>query len=270
MTRHRRPSYDGPSPIRPLPVHRVVGLWEVSLRASWDYPFIELSRAVPDTPISMWCVWNRELLQIPSRDAQVLREVERAVRKAGQIVDRWTDAHATRLFLLRCTCEKYRSPWNIIDDNECWDAPPIVYEDGWANFRVISFDEANPRSLYRDLKRWGRAELLRKRELPLSVLPTSIYANALFGELTAKQSAALLAAARSGYYTSPRQVTTESIASAVGISRTTYEEHLRKAENRVIAALIPYLQLFAAADHPAERLPLAAAPVGHVEDGSTT
>jgi len=43
------------------------------------------------------------------------------------------------------------------------------------------------------------------------------------------------------------------------VSRTTFEEHLRKAENRVVTALIPYLQLFATADHPSEQLPLTRA-----------
>ena len=238
-----------------------MGLWEVSLRARWEYPFIDLSRAVPDTPISMWCVWDRELLQVPSRDPRVVREVERAVRRVGHVVEQWVDGQAAHVYLLKCTCGRYQSPWNIISDHECWETPPIVFQDGWANFRVISFDAENPRRLYGDLKKRGPAELVRKRELDLSVLPTSVYANALFGELTAKQSDALLTAYRFGYYTSPRPVTTEEIASSVGISRTTYEEHLRKAENRVIAALIPYLQLFATANHPAERMPLRETPV---------
>lgn len=231
-------------------------LLEVSFRASWDYPFIELSRGVPDTPISMWCVWDRELLQVPSRDPTVIRHVEKAIRKTGHVVDEWADASASRMFLLKCTCGDYESPWTLVNDHQCWDAPPIVYQDGWANLRVMSFDPENPRSLFAALRKLGPAELVRKRELPLGVLPTSVYANVLFGDLTAKQSNALLTAFRFGYYTSPRSITTEEIASSVGVSRTTYEEHLRKAENRVISALIPYLQLFATADHPAEQMPL--------------
>jgi predicted DNA binding protein len=247
----------------------VMGLWEVAMRASWDYPFIELSRAVPSTPLSMWCIWDRELLQVPSRDPDVLREVDRSVRRAGKVVDQWIDARASRLFLLRCTCERYASPWNVISEHECWDSPPIVFQDGWANFRVISFEERNPRTLYRDLQKRGPAELVRKRELDLSVLPTSVYANALFGDLTAKQADALLTAFRFGYYSSPRQVTTEHIASSLGVGRTTYEEHLRKAENRVMAALIPYLQLYATADHPPERLPQVEAPRAGPDSGGS-
>lgn len=240
-----------------------MGLLEVSLRASWEYPFVELSRMVPSMPVSMWCIWNRELLQIPSRDPAVIRRVESSIRKVGHVVDEWVDARASRLFLLRCTCDQYASPWNLISRHQCWDTPPIIYQDGWASMRVMSFDTENPRRLVADFQKLGPTELVRKRKLGLDVLPTSVYANALFGDLTAKQCDALLTAFRFGYYTSPRQVTTEEIAASLGVSRTTYEEHLRKAENRVVSALIPYLQLFATADHPSERMPLRSTlPVG--------
>ncbi|HYA57673.1 MAG TPA: helix-turn-helix domain-containing protein [Thermoplasmata archaeon] len=236
-----------------------MGLVEVSLRASWEYPFIELSRAIPQTPIAMWCVWNRELLQVPTRDPAVIRRTENAIRKTGHMVDEWVDANAARVFLLKCTCEDYDSPWTLISDHECWDAPPIMYLDGWANMRVMAFGAENPRRLLSAFRKWGPTELVSKRTLALSVLPTSVYANALFENLTERQSNALLTASRFGYYTSPRPVTTEQIATSVGVSRTTYEEHLRKAENRVISAIIPYLQLFATAEHPPEELPLTGA-----------
>jgi predicted DNA binding protein len=238
-----------------------MSLWEVALRASYDYPFIELSRSVPDTPISMWCLWNRELLQVPTRDEKVMQVVERSLRRTGHVVEQWVDAGVARLFLLDCTCKKYDSIWNLIEAHQCWDAPPVVYTDGWANFRVISFESQHPKDLFADLKTRGPAELVRKRELPLSALPTSVWTNVLFGDLTAKQSEALLTAHRFGYYTSPRGVTTEHIASSLGIGRTTYEEHLRKAENRVISALIPYLQLFSTSERPAERMPLPETPI---------
>ena len=237
-----------------------MGLWEVALRARYDYPFIDLSRAVPDTPISMWCIWNRELLEVPTRDPRVLGLVERSLRKTGHVIDEWVDGRSSRVFLLDCTCDRYDSLWNVIESNECWDAPPVVYRDGWANFRVLTFVAENARAIYRAFQKRGAAELLRKRELPLSALPSSIWTNVLFGDLTQKQADALLTAYRFGYYSSPRPVTTEHIAASVGVGRTTYEEHLRKAENRVIAALIPYLQLYSGAERPAERLPLRSVP----------
>ncbi len=133
-------------------------------------------------------------------------------------------------------------------------APPTIYKDGWGYFRLISFDESKTKDVFRDFHKRGPTELIYKRELSLSVLPTSVWVNSLFADLTGKQIDAVLKAHRYGYYSSPRQITTDSIARALGVSRSTYEEHLRKAENRIIGALAPYLQLFATAEKTPARM----------------
>jgi predicted DNA binding protein len=231
-------------------------LWELAFRSQFDYPFIELSRDLGETPISMWCVWNKELLAVPTRDERALKNLERGIRKAGRVVDEWVDAAQGRIFLLNCTCSRYDSIWNIAEAHQCLEAPPAVYRAGWGYFRLLSLDDKRTRELFQDLRRRGPTELLRKHELPLAALPTSIWVHAVFGELTPKQIEAMLQAQRYGYYASPRQVKTEAIARGLGLSRSTYEEHLRKAENRVLNALVPYLQLFASADRPPAQIPL--------------
>ncbi len=230
-------------------------LWEVTFRTQYDYPFMRISHQYPGLPISMWCHWNRELLQVPTQNEEILKGIEREIRKAGRCVDKWVEAGETRIFLLKCTCGDHDSPWNVWEKHEFMDAPPAVYKDGWGYFRLVTFDEDATRGLFRDFSQRGPTELIRKRELSLQVLPTSIWVNSLFAELTSKQTDALLKAHRYGYYVSPRQITTENIARGVGLSRSTFEEHLRKAENRIMASLVPYLQLYASGEKKAESLP---------------
>lgn len=232
-----------------------MSLWEISFRTQYDYPFIRMSGRHPGLPISMWCVWNRELLQVPTHDERVVEDLEREIRKAGRVVDQWVEAGETRVMMLRCSCGNLDSPWNVWEPYDFRDAPPAIYKDGWGYFRLLTFDADATRPLFRDFSKRGPTELLAKRELTLQVLPTSLWVNSLFGELTGKQADAILKAHRYGYYTSPRKVTTESIANSLGLSRSTYEEHLRKAENRIFEALIPYLQLYAAGEKPVDQLP---------------
>jgi len=233
-----------------------MSLWEVTFRTQYEYPFIRLSGRFPGLPISMWCNWNRELLQVPTTDPSVLKELEREVRKAGRTVDQWVEAGETRIFMLqKCTCGNLDSPWNVWEKHDFMDAPPAVYKDGWGYFRLVTFADGGTQGLFRDFAKRGPTELIRKRELSLQVLPTSIWVNSLFGEMTQKQIDALLKAHRYGYYTSPRKITTENVASSLGVSRSTYEEHLRKAENRVMEALVPYLQLYASGEKPTEKMP---------------
>jgi len=65
----------------------------------------------------------------------------------------------------------------------------------------------------------------------------------LFGELTDRQLQALVLAVENGYYRVPKKITTEEIAEKLGVPRTTYEEHLRKAESKLLSSVAPYMQL---------------------------
>src|SRR4030065_382648 len=134
-----------------------MSLWEISLRTQYDSPFIQLSREHPGLPFSMWCIYNRELVQVPTLDEVKLKAIEKTIRAAGHVVDRWVEAQDARIFLLRCTCGHLDSPWNIWERADCIDAPPAVFQDGWGYFRVLSFDESRTGGLFRALNRRGPA-----------------------------------------------------------------------------------------------------------------
>ena len=237
-----------------------VSLWEVSFRAQYEYPFIDISARHPGTPLSLWCIWNRELLQVPTQNKPLLETLDKELKKGGWIIEKWGDSHGGRTYFLKDTCDRWKSIWNLLEPSSGLIAPPAVFSDGWVYGRVLSFEEEATRAMFKILRAEGPAELMSKRELPLTVLPTNIWVHSLFADLTDKQKDALLKAHRQGYYVSPRKVGTEDIARASGGSRSTYEEHLRKAENRVMDALIPYLQLYAQGTGNPERLTLKATP----------
>jgi hypothetical protein len=66
-----------------------------------------------------------------------------------------------------------------------------------------------------------------------------------FSELTQKQVDALLAALDYGYYQVPKRVTAEEVARKRRVPRTTHEEHVRKAESKILRAMAPYLRMYA-------------------------
>jgi predicted DNA binding protein len=63
--------------------------------------------------------------------------------------------------------------------------------------------------------------------------------------LTEKQVDALMAALDNGYYEVPKKKTAEEIARKYGVPRTTYEEHVRKAESKIFRAIAPYIGMYA-------------------------
>jgi predicted DNA binding protein len=59
--------------------------------------------------------------------------------------------------------------------------------------------------------------------------------------LTPMQLNALVTSMAFGYYSQPRRTSTGKIASALNVPRTTFQEHRKKAESKLMAALAPYV-----------------------------
>lgn len=68
----------------------------------------------------------------------------------------------------------------------------------------------------------------------------------LFEELTERQLAALRLALEHGYYEQPRQTSLRELAEQTSVARSTYEEHLRKAENKLLTNAGQFLRLVTA------------------------
>lgn len=228
--------------------------WEIAFRIKHDYPLIRMSQNHPGTKITMWCVWNQEMVHTPGDTEDVIREVDDYMKSIGRSIESYKPAKDGFLLTLNCSCDVNPNSWDITSRNNCVDIHPAVFLDGWGYYRVISFDEGNTKNMFRDLSALGTVELLSKKKLHTDALPSTVWTESFFSGMTEKQIESLVKAYDYGYYSSPREVTTSSIASSIGISRSTYEEHLRKAENRVMEAIIPYLKLFRAGVPKKERI----------------
>lgn len=56
-------------------------------------------------------------------------------------------------------------------------------------------------------------------------------------DLTERQRSALEVAYRSGYFEWPRRSSGEEVADSLGVSSSTFHQHVRRAEQRLLAAL---------------------------------
>ena len=110
---------------------------------------------------------------------------------------------------------------------------------------MIAFNQKDIKKLFESLGKFAKVEIVSRETSPEHSLRDSfiISANTLVGELTEKQVLALLSALSQGYYRVPKKVTADEIATSMGVPRTTFEEHLRKAESKVLYALTPYIHL---------------------------
>jgi predicted DNA binding protein len=218
-----------------------MGVWEAYFQCQYDFPLSAISSKLPATPLYAGCLGDRSWVQVPTLDPSTIQRVATEISQAGGTILSSSHSGDSQLFVLEEKWSRERGLHAQFESSKCRLAIPWMYQDGWAFFRVLSLDEHHIGALFAELTKTGVVRLIRKTELPLDVLPATTWIQEVFSKLTPKQAAALLAAHDAGYYRSPRSVTRGEIARKLGVGRTTFEEHIRKAERKVMNALIPAL-----------------------------
>ncbi|MFB6197029.1 MAG: helix-turn-helix domain-containing protein, partial [Halobacteriaceae archaeon] len=126
-----------------------------------------------------------------------------------------------------------------LNRHDCILLPPLKYAAGTKTCRVIAIDPSKLTNFYRDLSKHTKVTVEGKREVS-----DFLYGSVPFTtdeslpSLSKRQREVLTTAYHMGYYQIPRETTTEEIAAEIGIARRTAEQHLRRAENKVINTLM--------------------------------
>jgi predicted DNA binding protein len=225
----------------------MTGLYQVQFKLRHSCPFGQLSAKFPDMEMQLWCNRVAEIMEIHCPDTASFQEVCSQLKSLGEILYQTTKIEEQSLILAKsCKCQQYPSVVSFIDKHDCLYLPPTRYKAGWEFFNILAFPDVID-DFFEDLKQDCELEILHISPIFLNQRMHSILLDVdqLSKALTQKQRDAILLAYEEGYYLSPRKTRIEDLATKVGISRPTYEEHLRKAENKIAASLLPLLSLLA-------------------------
>ena len=121
---------------------------------------------------------------------------------------------------------------SIYDKDIIHIAPAFISEEGYEVMNVGSFDKNNLIKAAKLFKKHYNGELLSIQQKMIK----SISVMKVHPDLTEKQKKAMELAIKNGYYKSPRKIDLQELAKKAGLSFSTYQVHLRKAEEK----LIPY------------------------------
>jgi len=193
-----------------------------------------------DANVELWCNDHCDLLHIGSdQDEAVKDEIEAVVGVKDTIT------RGAEYIIITDECLKPHTQDNIetyLAANECLLLPPLRYERGAKLCRVLALDPANLTTFYREVNERYRVTVRSKREIttidrehPLLSLHSAI------PTLSDRQREAIVAAHEAGYYAIPRETTTTELSTELGINRRTFEEHLRRAENKLVGKLVEQL-----------------------------
>lgn len=112
--------------------------------------------------------------------------------------------------------------------------PVIINEQGWEEWVIASFNREDLTKILKIAEKFGKDkfELMHLKEQKIKDL--MIYS--ILPDLTGQQKTAFELALEKGYYGYPRKVKLVDLARMMGVSLSTYQFHLAKAE----AKLMPY------------------------------
>jgi predicted DNA binding protein len=185
--------------------------------------------------VELWCNEHCDLLHVRGGDAEAVRaEVEAAVGVAD-VLERGREA-----VVVTDACLRPHTAGNVeqyLERHDCLLLPPLRYADGGKLVRVLTLDAANLTGFYEDVRASFDVTVRSKREVQ-AVAQDGPLLSPDAPALSNRQAEAITAAWDEGYYETPREVTTTALAAAMGIDRRTFEEHLRRAEAKVVGALV--------------------------------
>lgn len=108
--------------------------------------------------------------------------------------------------------------------------PSIIYKDGWEENEIACFD----RKIIEEIIHTSE----KKYNLKLNYIKQAKIKNVgilnILPELTEKQKGAIEKAVQNGYYQYPRKIDVQNLAKISKLSFSTFQEHLRRAENKLI------------------------------------
>jgi predicted DNA binding protein len=209
----------------------------------------------PGTRLSLWCYDHTDIFEIESDRSELYEPIEKEVmavakEQNSKIVSKTYRPDKIQLVARTCCCggEGKMALTPIFRQHNFMEIPPVIFFDGWEYHRLIGYDDADVRGVLKELDNIATTEVLHKKEISEGGITngTSLVSfNSLFGRLTRKQTMAMISAIENGYYEMPRRATTNELAKRNRQPRSTFEEHIRKAENKVVLAMAPYLMMYA-------------------------
>ncbi len=210
--------------------------------------FVDLTRRFPSASVFIWCNRENDVIEIVVRNPEdypmVVEEVHSA--RIPDVIEEITDERRLYLNVNECNCMSKDTIVRHIGKLSILNIFPNMIENGWAYHRLIVFKHEDLEELLTRFDESGWLyNILRKAPFDGFVSSSlTMSADALFSSLTEKQMEAVLAAHRHGYYNLPRAADVKAIAAKEKVPRTTFQEHLMKAENKLVAALIPNIKLY--------------------------
>jgi predicted DNA binding protein len=218
--------------------------YEMRMSVRHDCPFCDISSRYPDATFRVWDNFRTIIVEVNglgAKEMKLLRTEPIFSWDSNMIQE---GEGSIRIFvndsrLAGTTISQ------MIKDNDCWYLVPDEIRGGWEHHTIFSNSRESLQKLVKDIESAG-GEAKVSSIHPMSakgkweqILPVS----SLLAGLTEKQINAISAAVEMGYFEEPSKISAEDLSKMMGVSRSTFSEHLRKAQMKILNNLFSWVRI---------------------------
>jgi predicted DNA binding protein len=227
-------------------------MFELSVEFDHHCTISDVSARFPSASFQFWDNAQRGYLEIKSGRPEDFRPMNLELRQLRNgsdctILQKKVTAKGELSALLTFEHDSEGSVVSLVAEAGCFLVFPVVISAGREFLRILAFDKGASKRLMKVLNAAGRARVEKERRIAFETSGLSSVMPLInpISDLTAKQVAALAMSMRYGYYKLPRHTSTGKIANAAHVPRTTFQDHRKKAETKLMNALAPYIMTHA-------------------------
>ncbi|MHA2389404.1 MAG: helix-turn-helix domain-containing protein, partial [Candidatus Hodarchaeales archaeon] len=197
--------------------------------------------------IELWCNSQNDILEFKGPKDTLDRAILELEQDFGSVIKAFPERNHVQLVVKLCKCTEFPLD-TIFNKYDCLELPPTKYVAGREIINlIVTPDDAG--LILEDIRRQesvAEVNVLKLAPLKTTSSPYPFYLplNELKESLTEKQQITLGIAYKKGYYDIPRAIPLKNLAKEIAISRRTFDEHLRKAEKKVMSFLVPAILNF--------------------------
>ncbi|HSU72776.1 MAG TPA: helix-turn-helix domain-containing protein [Candidatus Binatia bacterium] len=167
-----------------------------------------------------------------------VEDVQKYVRALKQLPSVLQLEGAGNIFFSRVEESMHPEEYRAVYNPELLYVSPIINDsDGFETWHVASWNRAPLERLIQLSKSSSIVMSFELLEFSNRVIDDVYVAN-LFPKLPPKQREALYLAYDNGYYSFPKQTDLSELTQIMGVSKATFQEHLRRAESKIIPFIL--------------------------------
>jgi predicted DNA binding protein len=210
---------------------------DARVRVHHPCPYCDVSVRFRQSLLLLWCDNGRDVFLVSSPTSEELEEVIRALRRSFRAHPLSVDGTNALLTLPDFVWSSPPSVTGLARKTRVWVVHPVVYFDGTETYRLVAPTKRELQRLILRLRRLGDVELLSVSDrIDLGTIRDVPTASVHFFEgLTDRQAEALVAAYEGGLLEVPARARWGEVARRARLSRSTFGEHLRKGQWRLLS-----------------------------------